>query len=51
MTANGTRSICEIKSRIAMAKATFNMKKTLLTSKQDLKLRKKQVKCYICGIA
>jgi hypothetical protein len=36
----------EIKARIAMAKAAFN-KKTLLTSKIDLELRKKLVKCYI----
>jgi hypothetical protein len=27
---------CEIKSRIAMAKAAFNKKKTLFTSKLDL---------------
>ena len=37
---------CEIKSRIAMAKAAFN-KKTLSTSKLDLNLRKRLVKCYI----
>jgi hypothetical protein len=30
-----------------MAKATFNRKKTLFTSKLDLILRKKLVKCYI----
>jgi hypothetical protein len=30
-----------------MAKAAFNKKKTLFTSKLDLKLRKKLVKCYI----
>jgi hypothetical protein len=51
MAANDTRCISEIKSRIAMAKATFNKKKTLLTSKQDLNLGKKQVKYYICSIA
>ena len=34
------------KSRISMAKAAFN-KKTLFTSKLDLNLRKKLVKCYI----
>jgi len=34
---------CEIKSRIAMAKAAFNKKKTLFTSKLDLNLRKKLV--------
>ena len=43
---NDGRCTCEIKSRIAMAKAAFN-KKTLLTSKLDLNLRKKLVKCYI----
>jgi len=39
--------MCEIKSKIAMAKAGFNKKKTLFTSKLDLNLRKKLVKCYI----
>jgi hypothetical protein len=34
------------KSSIALAKAAFN-KKTLFTSKLDLNLRKKLVKCYI----
>jgi len=38
---------CEIKSRIAMAKAAFNKKKTLFTSTMGLNLRKKLVKCYI----
>ena len=37
----------EIKSRIVMAKAAFNRKKNLFTSKLDLNLRKKLVKCYI----
>jgi hypothetical protein len=41
----------EIKSRISMAKAAFNKKKTLFTSKLDLKLRKKLVKCYIWSMA
>jgi hypothetical protein len=41
------RCTCEIKSRIATAKAAFNKKKTLFTSKLDLNLRKKLVKCYI----
>jgi hypothetical protein len=42
-------AICtrEIKYRIAMAKAAFNKKKTLFTSKLELNLRKKLVKCYI----
>jgi hypothetical protein len=34
-----------------MAKAAFNRKKILLTSKLDLNLRKKVVKCYIWIIA
>jgi len=34
-----------------MAKAAFNKKKTLFTSKLDLNLRKKLVKCYICSTA
>ena len=34
-----------------MAKATFNKKKTLFTSKLDLNLRKKLVKCYIWSMA
>ena len=38
------RCTCEIKSRIAMAKAAFNKKKKNLTSKLDLNLRKKLVK-------
>ena len=40
-----------LKSRIAMAKAAFNKKKTLFTSKLDLNLRKKLVKCYIWSMA
>ena len=47
---NVGRCTCEIKSRIAMAKAAFN-KKTLFTSKLDLNLRKKLVKCYIWRMA
>jgi hypothetical protein len=41
------RCTCEIKSRIAMAKAAFNKKMVLFTSTLDLELRKKLVKCYI----
>ncbi|RXY27484.1 hypothetical protein DD577_28870, partial [Klebsiella pneumoniae] len=41
----------EIKSRIAMAKTAFNKKKNLFTSKLELNLRKKLVKCYIWSIA
>jgi len=40
----------EIKSRIAMAKAASN-KKALSTSKLDLNLKMKLVKCYIWSIA
>ena len=43
---NDGRSTREIKSRIAIAKAAFS-KKTLFTSKLDLNLRKKLIKCYI----
>jgi len=42
---------CEIKCRIAMAKAAFNKKRTLFTSTLDLELRKKLVKCYVWSIA
>ena len=45
------RCTCEIKSRIAMAKAAFNKKKNLFTSKLDLNLRKKIVKCYVWSMA
>jgi hypothetical protein len=49
-TDNG-RCTCEIKFRIAMAKAVFNKKKNLFTSKLGLNLRKKLVKCYIWSMA
>jgi hypothetical protein len=42
-----TRCTREIKSRILVAKAVFDRKKTLFTSKLDLNLRKKLMKCYI----
>jgi len=42
---------CEIKCRIAMAKAALNKKRALFTSTLDLELRKKLVKCYIWSIA
>ena len=48
---NDGRCICEIKCRIAMAKAAFNKKRTLFTDTLDLELRKKLVKCYIWSIA
>jgi hypothetical protein len=41
---------CEIKSKIAIAKAAFNKKMALFTSKMDIDLRKKLVKCYIWSI-
>ena len=41
------RCTSEIKSRIAMTKAAFNKKKNPFTSKLDLNLRKKLVKCYV----
>ena len=47
---NDGRCTCEIKCRIAMAKAAFNKKRTLFTSTLELKLRKKLVKCYIWSI-
>ena len=34
-----------------MAKTAFNKKKTLFSSKLDLNLRKKLVKCYIWSMA
>jgi hypothetical protein len=43
---NDGRCTCEIKCRIAMAKAVFNKKSTL-----DLESRKKLVKCYVWSIA
>jgi hypothetical protein len=48
---NVGRCTCEVKCRIAMAKAAFNEKSTLFTSTLDLELRKKLVKCYIWCIA
>ncbi|PNF20136.1 hypothetical protein B7P43_G04362 [Cryptotermes secundus] len=48
LTDDGRRT-CEIKSRIATAKAAFS-KKNLFTSKLDLNLRKKLVKCYVWSI-
>ena len=48
---NDGRYTCEIKCRIAVAKAAFKKKRALFTSTLDLELRKKQVKCYIWSIA
>jgi hypothetical protein len=47
MLTNNGRCRCEIKSRIAVAKATFNEKRALFTSTLDLKLRKKLIKWSI----
>jgi hypothetical protein len=47
MITDDARCTREMKARIAMEKAAFNKKKTLFTSKLDLELRKKLVKCYI----
>jgi hypothetical protein len=51
MITNDARCTRVIKSRIAMAKAAFNKKKNLFTSKLDLNSMKKLVKCYIWSIA
>jgi hypothetical protein len=51
MITNDARCTREIKSRISMAKAAFNKKKNLFTSKLDLNLRKKIVNCYIWRIS
>ena len=51
MLTNDGRCTREIKSRIAMEKAAFSKKKTLFTSKLDLNLRKKLIKCYISSMA
>ena len=48
---NDGRCTCEIKCRIAMAKAAFNKKRVLFTSTLGFELRKKLVKCYIWSIA
>jgi hypothetical protein len=45
------RWTCEIKWRIAMAKAAFNKKKKLFTSRLDLNFWTKLVKCYIWSMA
>jgi hypothetical protein len=45
MITNDARYTREIKSRVAIAKATFNENKNLFSSKLDLDLRKEVVKC------
>jgi hypothetical protein len=47
MITHDARCTREIKSRIVIAKAIFNKKKTLFTSKLDLHLRKKVVKYLV----
>jgi hypothetical protein len=42
---------CEIKSKGFQAKAAFNKKRAIFSSKMDLELRKKLVKCYIWCVA
>jgi hypothetical protein len=51
MLTGDARCTHEIKSRIALAKAAFNKKKTVFTSKLGLNLRKKLVNSYIWYIA
>jgi hypothetical protein len=48
---NDGRCTCEIKCRIAIAKAAFSKKRALFTNTLDLELRKKLVKCYVWSIA
>jgi hypothetical protein len=51
MLTNDGRCTCEIKCRIAMAKAAFNKKRALFTGTLDFKkLRKKLVKCHMWSI-
>ena len=49
MITNDERCTREIKSKIAVAKSTFN--KTTFYRKLDLNLRKERVKCYIWNLA
>jgi hypothetical protein len=51
MTANHAKYTHEIKSRVVIAEAEFNWKKTLFARKLDLNLREKLVKCYVWTIA
>jgi hypothetical protein len=44
---NYTGRTRDVKSRISLAKAAFNKKETLSSSKVDLNMRKKLVKRYI----
>jgi hypothetical protein len=47
MITRDARCTHEIQSKIAIAKAVFNKKKTLFTRKLDFKLRKELVKYHI----
>jgi hypothetical protein len=51
MLTNDGKCTCEIKSRIAVAKAEFQRKRALFNSILDLKLRKKLAQCYIWSMA
>jgi hypothetical protein len=51
MITNAARRTRKITSKIVMAKAPFNRKRTLFPSKLDLHLRKKLMKCYIWSLA
>jgi hypothetical protein len=48
---NDVRCTCENKYSIAMAKGAINKTRDLFTSKLDLEVRKKLVKCYIWSMA
>jgi hypothetical protein len=50
MTTNAARCMCEIISRIAMAKSAFDKLKNVYSTKLDLNLRKTLFKCYIWNI-
>ena len=54
MITNAAKCVREIKSRLALAKAAFNKKKTLFTSKLYLNLRRKLVRynngAYVCMV-
>jgi hypothetical protein len=47
---NDARCTREMKSRIVTAKAKFNRKMALFTTKMDFELRKKLVKVYNCMV-
>jgi hypothetical protein len=47
MVTTDARCTHEIKASISKARAAFNRKKTLVSSKLDLNLRKKLAKCSI----